>query len=425
MTNLTLKQVERKRPRGQPSYWVWMLRWKAPDGKECGETLGRCSKMTRKTADAIKRKRQGELDCGVISPNRTKPVTLAELVEYDRTLIVDRRQGTQRNNAIAMKRLLELWGPNTRADQLGAADVARLKRAMIDRGLAPSTQKLTIATAHAMFARATKGQSPILEHNPLQGELKTDVEAKAFRVFSPDELGALLEVVPNAWWECFVRLLSQTGLRLNEAINLRWDDISLDGEPPIVNVVRRKASERIIDGASYPILSWSAKAKASYRCIPIQTGLAEFLRVIKARSKSPYLFVSLSRLAVIGDRVRAGTWREDSEIVHNVLRRFKTIQQRARELLASQRGVTVAEVAWETGRIHDLRHSYISHMAHEVPVNVLKRIAGHAKLETTLLYCHDLPTDNAAIVAALNASGLGTIGAQSGHKAPQKQVKTA
>ena len=56
-----------------------------------------------------------------------------------------------------------------------------------------------------------------------------------------------------------------TGLRLNEAMHLRWCDLDLDAAT--VKVCRHDASRFTVDSESYPLLPWIAKAKASYRTI--------------------------------------------------------------------------------------------------------------------------------------------------------------
>ena len=82
------------------------------------------------------------------------------------------------------------------------------------------------------------------------------------------------------------------------------------------------------------------------------------------------------------------------------------MQTLARKLLAEQRGVNIDKVPWRVGCIHDLRDTYLTSVK-GLPIDVLKRIAGHSDLATTLKY-YTSATDRDAddVRAALAASGL-------------------
>ncbi len=141
-----------------------------------------------------------------------------------------------------------------------------------------------------------------------------------------------------------------------------------------------------VDGQSYPLLSWTAKAKASYRAIPLPDETMDELRQWKAKAgKSAYVFVGLDRLEVIDRKLKAGTLRENHQRLCNTLRDFKTIQHHARDLLAKRRGVAPEAVPWRIGCIHDLRDTYFTSVK-GLPIDVLKRIAGHSDVSSTLRF---------------------------------------
>lgn len=162
-----------------------------------------------------------------------------------------------------------------------------------------------------------------------------------------------------------------------------------------------------MDGQSYPLLPWTAKAKASDRAIPLPDETVDELQRYKAKAgKSAYLFVGLDRLEALDRKLKAGTLRGNYELCNNVLRDFKVIQRDARKLLAKRRGVAVDKVPWRVGCIHDLRDTYLTSVK-RLPIDVLKRIAGHSDLATTLKY-YTSGTDRDAddVRAALANSGL-------------------
>ena len=60
---------------------------------------------------------------------------------------------------------------------------------------------------------------------------------KERRFLTREELGRLLAEAPPKWRPLF-DLLAATGLRISEAIALRWSDLVLDGSAPHLQVTR-------------------------------------------------------------------------------------------------------------------------------------------------------------------------------------------
>ncbi|XHC26748.1 hypothetical protein ABWH91_05345 [Phycisphaerales bacterium ac7] len=52
-------------------------------------------------------------------------------------------------------------------------------------------------------------------------------------------------------------------------------------------------------------------------------------------------------------------------------------------MLAERKSLTVEDLAWARGAIHDLRRTYGARIARIVPIHVLKEYMGHAKIQTT------------------------------------------
>ncbi len=124
-----------------------------------------------------------------------------------------------------------------------------------------------------------------------------------------------------------------------------------------------------------------------------------------------YVFVSLERLGAIDARMRSAAWKPNSDLVNNVLRRFKALQRKGRALLAERREVKVEEVAWREGCIHDLRDTYLTGVK-GLPLDVLQRVAGHSDIATTIrFYTMATERDADAIRAAVASSGLAGQGA--------------
>jgi integrase len=93
---------------------------------------------------------------------------------------------------------------------------------------------------------------------------------KESRYLTRAELGRLLEEIPRKWRPLF-DLLATTGLRISEAIALRWSDLDLDAAPP-----RLRVSRAIVRG-----VMGAPKSRHGARTLPLPPALAGTLRAIR------------------------------------------------------------------------------------------------------------------------------------------------
>jgi integrase len=122
------------------------------------------------------------------------------------------------------------------------------------------------------------------------------------RALTGDQLEAFLLVAPDRWRLLF-ELLAGTGLRISEALALRWGDLRLDGSRPVVRV--RRAYVR---GSYGP-----PKSKHGRRDVPLAFELVRGLRERRASSEWP------------GDRdlvfsSMAGTPMDQGNLYHRTLK---------------------------------------------------------------------------------------------------------
>jgi integrase len=106
-------------------------------------------------------------------------------------------------------------------------DVKRYAQQVAGRGLAPNTIRLVLAPVKALFATAV--EDGLIRSNPTTGlrlALSNGDEEKV-KALTEEELGRLLAEIP-AQWQLFFDLLAATGLRIGEAIALRWCDVDFD-----------------------------------------------------------------------------------------------------------------------------------------------------------------------------------------------------
>ncbi len=110
------------------------------------------------------------------------------------------------------------------------------------RGVKRNTVRLSLAPVRALFATAV--EEGLIRSNPAAGlrlfitpasptdderadDAGRDVDSEGdVKALSEDELALVLEQLP-ADWRSFFEFLSQTGLRIGEAVELRWRDVDL------------------------------------------------------------------------------------------------------------------------------------------------------------------------------------------------------
>jgi integrase len=102
---------------------------------------------------------------------------------------------------------------------------------------------------------------------------------------------ALLEEIPQKWRLLF-EMLAATGLRISEAIGLRWSDFVLDGRTPHLHVKRA-----IVKGAIV-----APKSRHGARPIPLTPDLAAMLRAHRPRGTADDAFVFPGREGAASDQ---------------------------------------------------------------------------------------------------------------------------
>ena len=100
------------------------------------------------------------------------------------------------------------------------------------------------------------------------------------RFLTRPELGRLLEEVPAKWRPLF-ELLAATGLRISEAIGLRWSDRALEGSSAHLQVRRAVVRRAIV----------APKSRHGARLIPLSAELAATLRDHRPRAAAEDAYV--------------------------------------------------------------------------------------------------------------------------------------
>ncbi len=162
------------------------------------------------------------------------------------------------------------------------------------------------------------------------------------RFLSEEECKKLLDVCSEWEYPIFYTFLN-TGMRKSELLNLEWPDVDFD---------RRKVRIRVKDG-------WSPKT--SEREIPINNGLLDLLKELKTNNrKGSFVFHDGKGSIIENNRLR------------------KRLMS-----LTKQSGFP------DVTKLHTLRHTFASHLVMKgVDLPTVKKLMGHADIQTTMIYSH-------------------------------------
>lgn len=259
----------------------------------------------------------------------------------------------------------------------------RRARAAEKRRVPPTSLPLTVEPVHLADATVRRILSPLracmasalaeglIRSNPTTGvalpaldeqraiELGIDEEGEQVKALSTEELSTFLAVCPPRW-ATFFRVLAASGIRVSEAIALRWRDLELDGSTPHLRVRRAYVKGRF----------GPPKSRHGRRSVPIDHSLVSELRA----------------------RRKAAEWPGDDDLVFPATNgeplRQENVRRRALKPAAEEAGVP-----WVG--FHTFRHTCATRLfaAGRNAVQVQRWLGHHSPAFTLSVYVHLLDGD--------------------------------
>jgi integrase len=243
--------------------------------------------------------------------------------------------------------------------------VQRLQRDMASKGLSLATIRLARAVLSGGLQQAVKwgllSRSVVtLVDAPVGESAQPDV-------LSPEQAAALLEAAHGDSYERLYRFLLATGLRIGEALGLRWSDID-----PDYRMLRVRQQLVVLPGK--PKSFGDPKSKSGRRVVPIIPMAADALHAQRAH--------------VLRQRLRAAEmWQERDLVFCNHVGNPVD----AREVRLHLHALAARVGLPATVTPHTLRHSAATYLlAAGVPDRVVMEILGHSSLAMTSRYEHVL-----------------------------------
>lgn len=178
--------------------------------------------------------------------------------------------------------------------QVGADRVARLVRDLEERGLQPASIRRYLSPLGPIFSLAVR--RGIVHTSPVSllsdEERPTGGGVKDHYVWSAEEISKLIAAAAELGkradarydYSALIHLLALTGLRVSEALALRWEDVDLPEAELHVRGSWARSGEIT-----------NPKTKAGLRTLPLSPGLVDLLVGLKPEDASPADFVFASK----------------------------------------------------------------------------------------------------------------------------------
>lgn len=307
-----------------------------------------------------------------------------------------RRVAIERRAALAEKRGVSASTLPLKAEPVHLAD------ATVRRILSP----LRACLASAVAEGVRRDNPTIGVALPARDEQRaidegTDDDEQDVKALSTDELATFMLVCPERW-RTFFRLLAATGVRVSEALALRWRDLELSGSEPSVKIRRAYVRGRF----------GPPKSKYGKRAIPIDHELVSELRA----------------------RRKAAEWPDDDHLVFPATNgeplRQENVRRRALNPAAEEAGVPWAG-------FHTFRHTCATRLFADGrnAVQVQRWLGHHSPGFTLSVYVHlldgdlggplnsaPLPAEPIAPLGVSEVSAEPTDTARNGEVAPVSQI---
>ena len=268
-------------------------------------------------------------------------------------------------------KMLKEYFKDTPITDIKQMDINQFIDELIDRGLSKSTISKCKAMLVQIFTSAENND--LIKKNParLAKKLKTDknrVHEK--EAFSPAEVEIMRTQLPDTLIGNSINALVGTGMRVQELLALRKDNISPDGAFVTVDKAVKMAYRK-------PQLG-TTKSKKGRRVIPVLPGYECFTRYLREHSGEKFIWTSNRENGLY--------------TIEEFRNRYKTAMRH------------LQNVSYKSP--HSCRHTYITNLqANKVPIDYISALVGHSDTTTTLGYSHISLETLTKVVSSLNKTG--------------------
>lgn len=269
--------------------------------------------------------------------------------------------------------------------------IQMLYNKLADKGIATNTIKKVHNIMHNLFKTATADK--IIFNNPADNIMIPKIKPKKRRALTKQEQAKFLEFVNNSvtWhrYYCLFYCLFFTGMRIGEALALRWDDIDYNSSIISVNKTLEYLQDQETKKCHY--VQMEPKTETSNRQIPMVDELSQLFKEhykdqVRYKNESPewhplddfnnMVFVSYKGTPIPSCTVN----RVITSIVKDINKKEKAVAVEEKRDYEEFKNFTP----------HECRHTFATNCIESgIPLKVLQEYLGHATLSMTSdLYSH-------------------------------------
>jgi len=273
-----------------------------------------------------------------------------------------RRAGTHLRYGTAIRLYITPIVGNVPLAKLGPQHVQRLQKEMSAKGLSPATLALVRATLSAALTQSTKWGLTVRNPVPLVDAPRRT--AKEPSPLTPEQARRLMDASRGHEFEHLFAVMLATGLRIGEALGLRWEDVDLERH-------QLRVRQQLVDLPGREREFTEPKSLHGRRTVPLIPSAVASLRAQHAR----LLEARLQSL---------GAWQKNDLVFPDETGRPLVSRRVARCL---EQLLSAADLPRFTP--HSLRHSTATYLlAAGVPDRVVMEILGHSSITMTSRYEH-------------------------------------
>ncbi len=343
----------------------WVVRWFGSDGQRYGRSF-----KTRKEAERCAKKKQEQIGQGKADP--PKGVSFVNFVtEHAQLMKGQVARATLADQMRALRMFMEHIGETTWLRSIKPRHAESFISVRLASARKIGTVNKDIRTLKRVFNLAIEPRGYLMpEQNPFARIKQRKQSAKSIRYITAQEFRKLLGAASTLWWKAFLSVAYTTAARKNEIVNLTWADV--DFEQNRIRITSKQAGASLSD--------WEPKDHEG-RILPAPAGVLQLLvdLQLEAPEGCPYVFVPTWRWHYIQKARKCGRWNQNRALLNNLNRKLTTLQKKA----------GLAKFSY-----HDLRRSCITNWAKHLPAHVVRKLAGHSDIKTTLRYYLSVQEDD-------------------------------
>lgn len=236
----------------------WSCKWTDHMGRRRTRGLGRRDKVSKREAQKLCAQ-LGHVEAANPSKDGKAPTLDQWRTKYFEVRYGKLSSGTVSLHKLTWQYLTDNFGDAARIDRINRLDAAEWRAWLSKKGISESSVAMHIRNAKVFFQTAV--DLDIIISNPFDRESGASPKvSKNWAEITDADLAKIVDACPDGPWRRLFALCRWAGLRIGEAVRLRWDDIKWDTN---ILIVRPKGGKE--------------NTKQKWRQVPIRPQLYSML----------------------------------------------------------------------------------------------------------------------------------------------------